>query len=109
MINIEDFLKVEIRVGQILKVEEVEGSEKLYRLEVDFGEVESRQVLSGIKKYFSVEDLMNKQFAFITNLEARKIMGLESQAMILAGGDKEGGELALMTPNKKIKNGSRLG
>jgi len=109
MINIEDFLKVEIRVGQILKVEEVESSEKLYRLEVDFGESEPRQVLSGIKKYFTPEDLLNQQFAFITNLEPRKIMGFESQAMILAGGEKDDNELALMTPNKKIKNGSRLG
>ena len=109
MINIEDFLKVEIRVGQILQVDEVEGSEKLYRLEVDFGELGKRQVLSGIKKYFRREELLEHKFAFITNLEPRSIMGFESQAMILAGGDKEADTLALMSPNKEVKNGTKLG
>lgn len=87
MINIEDLAKVEIKIGKILEVEEVEGSEKLYKISVDFGEENPRQVVSGIKKYFEKDFLLNKQFAFVTNLEPRKIMGLESQAMILATGE----------------------
>ena len=85
-ISIDDFKKVEIRVGEILSAEPVEGSEKLLRLKVNFGPDE-RQVVSGIAKYFpDLTLLIGKKCAFVTNLEPRKIMGLESQAMILAAG-----------------------
>jgi len=89
-ISIDDFKKVEIRVGEIRSAEPVEGSEKLLRLMVDFGS-EVRQVVSGIAKYFaSPQDLVGVRCAFVTNLEPRMLMGLESQAMILAtGGDDE--------------------
>lgn len=84
MINIEDFAKVEIRAGKILSAEPVEGSEKLLKLSVDFNEESPRQVLSGIAKYISPEELTGVTCAFVTNLEPRKMMGLESQAMIMA-------------------------
>ena len=93
-ISIDEFKKVEIRVGEIKSAEPVEGSEKLLRLQVDFGSLEAggvgeRQVVSGIAKYFpDLSLLVGKRCAFVTNLEPRKLMGLESQAMILAtGGD----------------------
>lgn len=105
MITIEDLTKVEIKLGRILSVEEVEGSEKLYKLSVDFGEEAPRQVLSGIKKYFEKDFLLNKQFAFVTNLEPRKMMGLESQAMILATGDES---LALLAPTTEMPSGSQM-
>ncbi|MDQ1282074.1 MAG: methionyl-tRNA synthetase [Patescibacteria group bacterium] len=105
MITIEDLQKVEIKIGTIISVEEVEGSEKLYKLAVDFGEESLRQVLSGIKKFFEKDFLIGKQFAFITNLEPRKMMGLESQAMILATGEDS---LALLTPTIEAKNGSQM-
>lgn len=105
MINIEDLTKVEIRLGKILSVEDIEGSEKLYKLSVDFGEESPRQVLSGIKKYFEKDFLLNKQFAFVTNLEPRKMMGMESQAMILATGEEA---LALLTPTAEMINGSQM-
>lgn len=105
MINIEDLAKVEIKVGTILEIEEVEGSEKLLKLSVDFGEENKRQVLSGIKKFFEKEFLLNKQFAFITNLEPRKMMGMESEAMILATGEES---LSLLTPTSEVKNGSQM-
>jgi methionyl-tRNA synthetase len=105
-INIEDLMKVEIKVGKILNVEDVDGSEKLYKLSVDFGEGRSRQVLSGIRKFFpNKEDLLNRQFAFITNLVPRKMMGLESEAMILATGEES---LALLSPTIETKNGSQM-
>ena len=87
-ISIDDFKKVEIRVGEILSAEPVEGSEKLLRLKVNFGPDE-RQVVSGIAKFFpDLGQLVGKKCAFATNLQPRKLMGLESQAMILAtGGD----------------------
>lgn len=105
MINIEDLSKVEIKVGTILEIEEVVGSEKLLKLSVDFGEEKPRQVLSGIKKFFEKDFLLNKQFAFVTNLEPRKIMEMESEAMILATGEET---LSLLTPTTPVKNGSQM-
>lgn len=105
MITIEDLQKVEIKVGEIINASEVEGSDKLYKLDVDFGEEKNRQVLSGIKKFFEKDFLIGKQFAFITNLEPRKMMGLESEAMILATGEET---LSLLTPTSEVKNGSQM-
>lgn len=105
MINIEDVSKVEIRTGTILEIDVIEGSEKLLKLKVDFGELGVKQVLSGIRKFFEQDYLLGKQFIFITNLEPRKMLGLESEAMILATGEAE---LALFTPTKTVPNGSRL-
>lgn len=84
MITIDDFAKVEIRAGKILSAEPVEGSEKLLKLAVDFGEENKRQVLSGIAKYLKPEELVGTTCAFVTNLEPREMMGLKSEAMILA-------------------------
>jgi len=113
MITFNDFQKIEIKVGGILSAEKVGGSEKLLKLSVDFGEEAPRQVISGIAKTFMDQQiLVGKQFLFVTNLEPRKIMGLESQAMILATHKKikdDSEEIVLMKPVKKVLNGSRLG
>lgn len=86
-ISIDDFKKVEITVGEIMSVERIEGSEKLLKLKVNFGEESPRQVLSGIGPYFEdVSVLVGKRYPFVTNLAPRVMMGLESQAMILATG-----------------------
>ncbi len=89
-ISIDDFKKVEIRIGEIKSAEKIEGSEKLLKLKVNFGS-EERQVLSGIATYFpDPVTLVGKKCPFVTNLAPRMMMGLESQAMILAtGGDGE--------------------
>jgi methionyl-tRNA synthetase len=112
MITFNDFQKTEIKIGTILSAEKVVGSEKLLKLSVDFGESAPRQVISGIAKTFTVpEKLIGKQFAFVVNLEPRSIMGLESQAMILAAKIVSKGEeeLVLIKPTKKSPSGSRLG
>ncbi len=86
MITIDDFKKVEIKIGEIVSVENIEGSDKLLKLKVNFGS-EERQVLSGIKAYFpDPQVLVGKRCPFVTNLAPRMMMGLESQAMILAAG-----------------------
>lgn len=86
-ISIDDFKKVEITVGEILSVERIEGSDKLLKLKVNFGEENPRQVLSGIGPYFDdVSVLVGRRYPFVTNLAPRMMMGLESQAMILATG-----------------------
>ena len=83
-ISIDEFKKVEIRVGEVLSAEPVEGSDKLLKLRVGFGDHE-RQVLSGIAKFFpDPAQLVGKRVPFVTNLAPRMMMGLESQAMILA-------------------------
>src|SRR4051812_26453366 len=89
-ITIDDFHKIEIRIGEILSAEHIEGSEKLLKLRVNFGS-EERQVLSGIAAHFPEPgSLVGKRCPFVTNLAPRMMMGLESQAMILAvGGDGE--------------------
>ena|SRR3989344_218948 len=83
-ISIDDFKKVDIRVGEIVSAESIEGSDKLLKLKVHFGD-HDRQVLSGIAKYFpDPGSLVGKRCAFVVNLAPRVMMGLESQAMILA-------------------------
>lgn len=85
MITIDDVKKVEIRAGKILSAEIIEGSDKLLKLSVDFGEEAPRTILSGIAKYFpGGEGLSGVTCGFVANLEPRAMMGLESQGMILA-------------------------
>ncbi|MEI6042156.1 MAG: methionine--tRNA ligase subunit beta [bacterium] len=105
-ITIDDVMKVDIKIGQIINAEKVEGSDKLLKLSVDFGEDLPRQVLSGISKFVEIEDLVGKKFPFVTNLAPRKMMGMESQAMILAG--STGDILALLNPSKDLPNGTKL-
>jgi methionyl-tRNA synthetase len=104
--TIDDFSKLEIRLGTVLSAEIVEGADKLYKLSVDLGEAEPRQILSGIREYVSTEDLVGKQFPFVANLAPRTIRGLVSNGMILAGNDSE--SFALLNPTKKLVNGTRL-
>ena len=104
--TIDDFQKIEIKVGTVISVAIVEGADKLYILQVDLGEEKPRQILSGIREFVKEEDLVGKQFPFVTNLAPRMLRGYESQGMILAGGDNEG--LALLNPSKTLVNGTRL-
>jgi methionyl-tRNA synthetase len=99
-------LKIEIKVGTVISVSVVEGADKLYILQVDLGEEKPRQILSGIREFVSADDLLNKQFPFVTNLAPRMLRGHESQGMILAGSDNSG--LALLNPSKQLTNGTRL-
>lgn len=106
-ISIEDFAKVEIRLGTIIEVKDVEGSDKLYQLTVDFGETSPRNVMSGIKKFRKVEDLIGRQFPFVTNLAPRKMMGKYiSEAMILAASSDV--DFSLFPSENKLPNGTQL-
>jgi methionyl-tRNA synthetase len=105
-ITIDDFAKVEIKVGTVLSADIVDGADKLYVLKVDLGEDVPRQILSGIREFKQQEDLLHKQFPFVTNLAPRMLRGFESQGMILAGSDDTG--LALFNPSHTLKNGTRL-
>jgi methionine--tRNA ligase beta chain len=107
-INYDDFKKIEMKVGKILSAEVVPGSDKLYKLSVDFAEAEPRQIVSGIAKYFpDSKILLGKKVAFVTNLEPRPLMGLLSNGMILAV--KSDDKLALMEVPEFVKEGTILG
>ncbi len=105
-VTIDDFAKLEFKIGTIIEAAEIEGSDKLLKLSVDLGEENPRQVLSGIKAYYKPEELKDKQFVFITNLEPRKMMGLESQAMIMAADASE--DVVLVVPEKEVPAGSKI-
>ncbi len=107
-ISIDDFAKVEMKVGKILAVEEIPGSDKLLKCVVDFAESEPRQILSGIKKYFpDISVLIGKKVAYVTNLEPRKMMGLESNGMVMAV--HSGDVFALMEIPDSIEEGTKIG
>lgn len=84
IITFEDFAKLDLRVGKIVECERKEGSEKLLRLKVNFGDEGDKTILSGIQQWYTPEDLLNKSFIFVINLEPRKMMGEFSEGMILA-------------------------
>jgi methionyl-tRNA synthetase len=107
MVNYDDFAKLEIRIGTILTADFVEGSDRLLRLMVDVGEVEPRQIISGIREFFpEPEALVGKQCPFLINLEPRTIRGLESQGMILAAGTDE--SFTLLSPDQAIPAGAPI-
>lgn len=106
-ISIDDFAKVELKVGEIIACEKVPKSSKLLHETVKFGE-EIRSVCSGIAKFYKPEDLIGKKVVFVTNLAPRMICGIKSEGMILAAED-ENGNLSLVAPDRDIESGSELG
>jgi methionine--tRNA ligase beta chain len=105
MINIDDFKKVEIKIGKILSAERIEGSLKLLKLTVDLGEDEPRQILSGIASRFPDPSALAGLMApFITNLEPRQMMGLTSHGMLMASDSPDGP--VLLHPATEIPPGS---
>ncbi len=105
-ISYSDFEKLDLRVGEIVEIEDHPDATKLYVLKVDLGEEELRQILAGLKPYYKKEDLLNKKAVFISNLEPKIIRGLESNGMILAAGDGE--KVIFLTTEKTIEVGSKI-
>ena len=105
MITFEDFKKVDLRVGKIIKAEKGENSEKLLRLQVDIGE-EERQILSGIAEFYNPEDLIEKEVVVVINLEPRMMMGFESQGMLLAAGSER--KPVILKPEEEVGAGSKI-
>jgi len=105
MINIDDFSKVEVKIGTVLSAERVPDTDKLLRLMVDLGEEEPRQIVSGIAAYVpEPESLVGRQLSFVTNLEPRKLKGLESNGMLFAVG--EGDSFAFVVPDRLVPPGT---
>jgi methionyl-tRNA synthetase len=105
LIGIEDFMKVELRAGKIVSAERVEKSEKLLKIMVDIG-TETRQVVAGIGKSYSPEDLLGKSVVVVANLKPAKLMGIESQGMLLAASSDD--LLGVATFDRETKPGARV-
>ena len=104
VIEFEDFSKVDIRIGTVIDAEKVPKSNKLLKLKVNTG-VDERLILSGISKFYSPEEIIDKKVMVLVNLKPRKMMGYESEGMLLLAEDSDG-NLSLMQPDSNIGDGS---
>lgn len=105
-IKYSDWKKVEMKVGLILAVERVANTDKLYKLQVDVGESEPRQIVSGLVPFYTVEDLMNKKIIVLTNLEPAKFKGEESNGMLLCAENTDENTCVFLTVEKDAKVGA---
>ena len=101
-ISFEDFIKLELRIAKIVRVEEVEGADKLYKITLDVGDFGERVVVAGMKPFYSTEEMVGKLVPYLANLEPKEIRGVMSQGMIMAAGETEA---SLMHPDKDLKPG----
>lgn len=105
-ISYDDFAKLDIRVGTVLAVEKIENADKLLKCTIDFGELGTRTIVSGIAEWKQPEDLVGKQLPYIVNLAPRMLRGVESQGMLIAASDENG--VALIQPEREVPKGTRL-
>ncbi len=105
-LSFEEFKKVDLRVGKVLKSEKVKGSDKLLVFEVDLG-VEKRRLVAGLAEYYQPEYFVGKTVVVVANLEPKKIRGIESQGMILAAVDDKG-KPYLLTVDGEVKPGTKI-
>jgi len=107
-VTYEEFKKMDMRVGTIVEVSPVEGTDKLLRCQIDFGEENLRQIVSGIREFFpEYETLVGKQVLYIVNLEPRMIRGVESQGMLMAVDGKDG-KPVFLTPEFEVAPGAKV-
>ena len=112
-VQFDDFAKLDMRIGTVVSVEAVPNSEKLVRMMVDIGEKDEagnpkyRQIIAGIKKWYPPETLIGRQIVIAANLAPRKLAGLESQGMLIAGHTEDGGAV-IVSPEQPVFNGSHL-
>jgi methionyl-tRNA synthetase len=105
VITIQDFIKVQLKIGKVMAAERVKKSDKLIKLQVDTGEM--RQIVAGIGKAYSPEDLVGRKIVVVTNLQPAKLMGVESNGMLLAATGADGVPVVL-TPEKDVEQGSKI-
>lgn len=107
-IEIDDFAKVDLRVGQVLSAERVPKADKLLLLKIDLAEEQPRQILAGIAQYYEPEKLIGRKVVIVANLKPRKLRGLESQGMVVAASYGDEGRPVLATFTEDVPNGARL-
>lgn len=105
-ITIEEFAKLDIRIGKVLKAERIPGSRKLLRLEVDLGEGEPRQLVAGLAGFYEPDELVGMNIVVLANLKPKKIMGVESRGMLLAA-DVDGRPV-LLTVEEDVPPGTKV-
>ena len=106
-ITYDDFKKLDIRVAEIISAEEIAGADRLWKLKVSLGE-EERELVAGIKAFYPAEALPGKKIIVLANLEARSIRGVESKGMILAAALPDKSDLAVLTVEKLMPNGTQV-
>ena len=107
-IEIDDFAKVDLRVGQVLSAERIPKADKLLLMKVDIGEEQPRQILAGIAQYYEPEKLIGRKVVIVANLKPRKLRGYESQGMVVAASYGEEGRPVIATFTEDVPNGARL-
>jgi methionine--tRNA ligase beta chain len=105
-ISFSEFQKLDLRVGKIVEASQIPDSRNLIRMIVDFGN-EKRQAVAGLLQYYKPDSLVGRKCAFILNLQRRKMMGVESQCMILAAEDSKG-NVVILQPERDIAEGSKV-
>ena len=108
LIDIDDFAKVDLRVGQVISAERIPKADKLLLMKIDIGEEQPRQVLAGIAQFYEPENLINRKVVVVANLKPRKLRGLESQGMVVAASYGEEGRPVIATFTEDVPNGARL-
>ena len=107
-IEIDDFAKVDLRVGQVLSAERLPKSDKLLLMKIDLGEEQPRQILAGIAQYYEPEKMIGRKVVIVANLKPRKLRGFESQGMVVAASYGEEGRPVIATFTEDVPNGARL-
>ena len=109
IIKFSDWQGLDFRVGKIVKIEDIEGADKLYKLSVDLGkELGKRTLAAGLKPYYKRDELKNKKCIIFTNLEPKIFKGVESQGMVLAAVDEKENKVRLLQPDSDIELGSKI-
>jgi len=105
MINIEEFRRLELKVGTVRSAETHPNADRLLVLRVDLGS-EERQIVAGIRRSYATEELVGRQVVIVANLEPATLRGIESQGMLLAASDGE--RVVILTPQKEVSAGSKV-
>lgn len=106
MITFAEFQKIELKVGKVKNVEEVEGLDRIYKLEIDLGEKKPRTILAGVKEHFQPYELLGKNVVVVANLEPKDVRGTLSEGMLLAA--EVDGRPILLVPEEEVKPGTLI-
>jgi methionyl-tRNA synthetase len=107
IVTFNDWEKLDLRVGEILEIDDVSGADKLYKLKIDLG-TETRTLVAGLKQNYTKEELEGKRCIVFCNLEPKKLKGIESKGMILAAVNDDHSEIKIIQPDGDIEIGSRV-
>jgi len=105
-VTFDEFKKLDMRVGTVVSVEHVKRTERLYKIQVDLGELGVRQTISSLVGYYKPDELKGKKIIYLVNLKPAKFSGEMSEGMLLAA--EKGEKLALLSVDKEIENGARV-